>query len=114
MLASSAKQQTGLRQVCPVNISASGIRFEHSSSVTSGAVLDCEAELALTPVVFVRFLVRVLRCVPADGRQPAKHSIAGEYLAIHEHDQGQIVRFSFERQRQQRDQKRLGDAEKEA
>ncbi len=113
LLASSAKQQTGLRQVCPVNISGSGIRFEHSSSVASGAYLDCEAELALIPVVFVRFLVRVLRCVPVDGRQPPKHSIAGEYLAIHEYDQGQIVRFSFERQRQQRDIKRLGDTEKE-
>ncbi len=107
--AAPKQQQTGLRQVCPVNISGSGIRFEHSSSVTAGAYLDCEVELPLSPVVYVRMLVQVLRCDPVPGRAPPKHTIAGAYAAIHEHDQGEIVRFSFERQRQLRELERKGD-----
>lgn len=112
LLAAAApkQQQTGLRQVCPLNISGSGIRFEHSSSVTAGALLDLEAELPLNPVVYVRMLVEVLRCDPVSGRTPPKHMIAGHYAAMHEHDQGEIVRYSFERQRQQRELDRQAES----
>ena len=102
-------QQSGLREICTVDISGSGIRFEHSSGVETGAVLDLEVELPLSPVVYVRMLVEVLRCDAVPGRAPAKHNIAGRYAAIHEQDQAEIVRFSFERQRQLRNTERAGE-----
>lgn len=107
--AAPRQQQTGLRQVCPVSISGSGIRFEHSSKVTAGAFLDAEVELPLTPVVTVRMLVEVLRCDPISGRTPPEYTIAGSYVSIHEFDQGEIVRFSFERQRQLRQLEAKGE-----
>lgn len=100
------------RRVIDVDISGSGLRFRTRQRYDEGTLLEIDLELPLSPPARMRALISVVRCSRPDGPSPdGDWMLAGQYDAIHEDDRGAIVRYTFDRQREE---KRSESAERRA
>jgi hypothetical protein len=96
-------QEMGAPQVSPVNISGSGLRFYSSERFVVGDVLEIRFLLPAQPDVLFYVYGHVVRSEPSSCD---RHNVCVNFTVIDEDIRAKIVKFVFEKQREQLRQKR--------
>ncbi|MCU0573831.1 MAG: PilZ domain-containing protein [Syntrophobacteraceae bacterium] len=105
VLSSLSLQQEGVRaqQVSPVNISGSGLRFTSSEPLIVGELLKLKLVLPTHPDTVFQIYGHVVRSEPSTCEG---NNVSVNFTVIDEDIRAKIVKFVFEKQREQLRNKR--------
>ncbi len=104
------KDQSGSEQPRDVELSASGMKVALEERLEVGDLLELKITLPVFPPLITVLLAQVLRVRPKPSREGVNlYEIALVFVAVNDQDREEIIRYTFQKQREQLRQRKAED-----